>query len=54
MRAMIEWDEEAQAYPATCLKLNFVSSSGDTQEAAIANLQEATKLILEPLPESLK
>ena len=27
IRAVIEWDEEAQSYSATCPELNFVSSS---------------------------
>ena len=39
IRAVIEWDEEAQSYSATCPKLNFVSSLGDTKEDAIALLQ---------------
>ena len=35
IRAVIEWDEEAKSYSATCLELNFVSSCGDTKEDAI-------------------
>jgi hypothetical protein len=46
IRAVIEWDEEAQSYSATCPELNFVSSFGDTKEKAIANLEAAIKLIL--------
>ena len=53
IRAVIEWDEEAQAYSATCPELNFVSSCGDTKETAIANLQDAIKLMLEPIPDNL-
>ena len=46
IRAVIEWDEEVQAYSATCPELNFVSSFGDNKEQAIDNLQEAIKLML--------
>jgi predicted RNase H-like HicB family nuclease len=49
IRALLEWDEEVQAYSATCPELNFVSSCGDTQDEAIANLQDAILLMLEPL-----
>jgi hypothetical protein len=27
VRAILEWDDEAQSYSATCRELNFVSSS---------------------------
>ena len=53
VRAVIEWDESAQAYSATCPELNFVSSFGDTKEKAIANLEDAIKLMLEPIPDDL-
>lgn len=53
VRAVIEWDELAQAYSATCPELNFVSSFGDTKEKAIANLEDAIKLMLEPIPDDL-
>ncbi len=53
VRAVIEWDEEARAYSATCPELNFVSSFGDTKEQAIANLEDAIKLMLEPIPDDL-
>ena len=53
IRALLEWDEEVQAYSATCPELNFVSSCGDTQDEAIANLQDAILLMLEPLPDDL-
>ena len=53
VRAVIEWDELAQAYSATCPELNFVSSFGDTKEEAIANLEDAIKLMLEPIPDAL-
>jgi predicted RNase H-like HicB family nuclease len=53
IRAVIEWDEEAQSYSATCPELNFVSSFGDTKEKAIANLEDAIKLMLEPIPDNL-
>jgi predicted RNase H-like HicB family nuclease len=51
IRAVIEWDEEAQTYSATCPELNFVSSFGDTKEEAISNLEDAIKLMLEPIPD---
>ncbi len=53
VRAVIEWDESAQSYSATCPELNFVSSFGDTKEQAIANLEDAIKLMLEPIPDDL-
>jgi len=53
IRAIIEWDEEAQSYSATCPELNFVSSFGDTKPEAIANLEDAIKLMLEPIPDDL-
>ncbi|MFN5398523.1 MAG: type II toxin-antitoxin system HicB family antitoxin [Pseudanabaena sp.] len=48
IRAILEWDEEVDSYSATCPELNSVSSCGDTQEEAIANLQDAILLMLEP------
>jgi predicted RNase H-like HicB family nuclease len=53
IRAVIEWDQETQSYSATCPELNFVSSFGDTKEKAIANLEDAIKLMLEPIPDNL-
>ena len=75
VRAVIEWDDSAQSYSATCPELNFVSSCGDTKENAmptdagasrqrscriivddcfaIANLKDAIKLMLEPIPDEL-
>ena len=35
VRVMLEWDEEAQAFSATCPELNYISSCGDTKEEAI-------------------
>lgn len=51
LRAIIEFDEEAQAFSATCTELNYVSSCGMSKEEAIKNLQEAISLMLEPIPE---
>jgi predicted RNase H-like HicB family nuclease len=51
IRAILEWDDEAQAYSATCPELNFVASCGETKESAIANLKDAIQLMLEPIPE---
>ncbi|MEB3886711.1 type II toxin-antitoxin system HicB family antitoxin [Lyngbya sp. CCY1209] len=51
IRAIIEWDEECQAYSATCPELNFVSSFGETKDEAIANLKDAINLMLEPIPD---
>ena len=53
IRAIIEWDEEAQSYSATCPELNFVSSFGETKQEAISNLEDAIKLMLEPIPDDL-
>ena len=53
VRAILEWDEEVQAYFATCPELNFVSSYGDSRKQAISNLKEAISLMLEPLPDHL-
>ena len=53
IRAILEWDEDAQAYSATCLELNFVSSFGESREEAIANLKDAIQLMLEPIPDEL-
>ncbi len=51
VRAILEWDEEALAFSATCPELNFISSCGDTKEEAIANLKDAINLLLEPIPD---
>jgi predicted RNase H-like HicB family nuclease len=53
IRVIIEWDEEAQVYSATCPELNFVSSFGDTKEQAIEYLKDAINLMLEPIPNDL-
>lgn len=53
IRAIIEWDEEAKSFSATCPELNFISSCGDSREEAIQNLKEAIKLLLEPIPQHL-
>jgi predicted RNase H-like HicB family nuclease len=53
IRAILEWDDEAQAYSATCPELNFVSSCGQNREEAIANLKDAIHLMLEPIPDEL-
>jgi predicted RNase H-like HicB family nuclease len=53
IRAILEWDEEAQSYSATCPELNFVSSFGNSREEAISNLKDAISLMLAPLPEHL-
>jgi len=53
IRAILEWDKEAEAYSATCPELNFVSSCGDSREEALANLKDAIHLMLEPIPNHL-
>ena len=53
VRAILEWDDEAQSYSATCPELNFVSSFGESRDEAVANLKEAIALMLEPIPEHL-
>ena len=50
IRAILEWDEEVQAYSATCPELNFVSSFCNSREEAISNLKDSISLMLEPLP----
>ncbi|MEB3175559.1 MAG: type II toxin-antitoxin system HicB family antitoxin [Cyanobacteriota bacterium] len=52
IRVILEWDAEVQSYSATCPELNFISSFGDTKEIAIVNLQDAIKLMLEPIPDN--
>jgi predicted RNase H-like HicB family nuclease len=47
IRAILEWDDEAQAYSATCPELNFVSSFGESREEAIANLKDALHLLFD-------
>ena len=49
IRIVLEWDEEAQAYSATCPELNFVSSFGKNRQEALINLKDAIQLMLEPL-----
>lgn len=51
VQAILEWDEDAQSYSATCPELNYISSCGDTKEEAIENLKDAIQLVLEPIPE---
>jgi predicted RNase H-like HicB family nuclease len=53
IRVVLEWDDEAQAYSATCPELNFVSSFGENREEAIENLKDAVQLMLEPIPDDL-
>jgi len=51
IRAILEWDDEAQVYSAVCPELNFVALFGDTKELAIANLKDAIQLMLKPIAE---
>lgn len=53
IRVLLEWDEEAQSYSATCPELNFVSSCGGTKAEAVDNLKEAIALLLTPIPDDL-
>ncbi|APB34249.1 hypothetical protein GlitD10_1923 [Gloeomargarita lithophora Alchichica-D10] len=53
VRAIVEWDSVTASFSATCPELNFISSCGDTKAEALANLQDAIQLMLEPLPDSL-
>ncbi|MGB3291714.1 MAG: type II toxin-antitoxin system HicB family antitoxin [Phormidesmis sp.] len=53
VRAVLEWDEQAQVYSATCPELNFVSSFGDSRDEAIAHLRDAIRLALESIPKYL-
>jgi predicted RNase H-like HicB family nuclease len=49
LRAVIEFDAQAQAFSATCPELNYVSSCGMTKEEAMKNLQDAIALLLKPI-----
>ena len=53
MRAVVEFDCDAQAFSATCPELNYVSSCGATKDEVMRGLQEAIQLMLEPIPEYL-
>ena len=53
VRVILEWDDEAKSYSATCPELNFVSSFGESREEAVENLKDAIHLMLEPIPEHL-
>jgi predicted RNase H-like HicB family nuclease len=53
IRVLLEYDDDAKAYSASCPELNFVSSCGKTKEEAVTNLKEAIKLLLTPIPEEL-
>lgn len=53
VRVILEWDDEANSFSATCPELNFVSSFGETKETAIENLKDAIALMLEPIPDHL-
>lgn len=53
IRAILEWDDEAQAYSATCPELYFVSSFSESREEAIVNLKDAIQLMLQPIPDEL-
>ena len=53
VRAILDWDEVANAYSATCPELSFVSSFGVSREEAIENLKNAIMLMLEPIPTHL-
>ncbi len=52
-RIILEWDNEVQAYSATCPELNFISSCGDTKEEAIENIKDAITLMFSPIPNNL-
>ena len=53
VRVILEWDDEAKSYSATCPELNFVSSFGESRKEAVENLKDAIHLMLEPIPEHL-
>jgi len=53
-RIVVEYDEEAHSYAAYCPELPGCCSAGDTKEEALANMQEAIALYLEPSPLALK
>lgn len=53
IRVLLEWDDVAEAFSATCPELNFVSSCGNTKEEAVSNLREAIALLLTPIPDAM-
>ena len=49
-RIVIEYDRETDSYAAYCPELPGCASAGDTEDEAIAHIQEAIALYLEPVP----
>ncbi len=50
LRAVVEYDNEADGYAVYCPELPGCTSAGDTQEEALENIKEAIALYLEPSP----
>ena len=50
LRAIVEYDNEADSYAVYCPELPGCASAGETEEEALANIQEAIALYLEPSP----
>ena len=50
IRVVLEYDEETKSYAAYCPELPGCTSAGDTEEEALANIEEAIALYLEPIP----
>jgi predicted RNase H-like HicB family nuclease len=49
-RVILEFDPENSSWGIWCPELPGCTSCGDTQEEALANIQEAIELYLEPAP----
>lgn len=49
-RVVIEYDQETESYAAYCPELPGCASAGDTEDEALAKIQEAITLYLEPVP----
>lgn len=50
LRVIVEYDDETGGYGVFCPELPGCASAGDTEEEALANIQEAIALYLEPTP----
>ena len=49
-RVVVEFDDQTDSYAVYCPELPGCTSAGDFEEEALANMQEAVALYLEPSP----
>jgi len=52
-RIVLEFDPDVNSYSAVCPELPGCASAGDTEEEALANIEEAVRLCLAPTEISL-